>query len=134
MALEPKDLGATTNVFPESSVRIVPRHNKAVKLLQIAGAPILELGFPLQESGTPGSYEPWANVGGKEISAFISPRRHQASATGETLVVVMIEGDIHRDAVQLPAGEVQANLDAKLRSVELRRRSLLVFGLEDVSL
>lgn len=132
MALEPKDLGATTTPFPESSVRIVPFHNKAVKLLAIAGAPILELGFPLQESGTPGSYEPWAVVGGKKISVFVSPVRHTASATGETLVVVMTDGDIHRDAVQLPSGETQNNLDAALRDAALGAR-IRVDGLEDVS-
>lgn len=133
MALEPKDLGAVTNVFPESSVRLVAEHNKAVKLLAIAGAPILELGFPLQESGTPGSYEPWADASGKKISAFVHPRRHQASATGETLVVVLTDGDVHRDAVQLPSGETQPNLDAALREAALGAR-IRVFGLEDVSI
>ncbi len=133
MALEPKDLGAVTNVFPESSVRLVATHNKAVKLAIIAGAPTLELGFPLQESAVPGTYEPWTNVGGKKISAFVHPRRHTASATGETLVVVLTDGDVHRDAVQLPSGETQPNLDASLQEAALGAR-VRVFGLEDVSL
>lgn len=132
MALESKDLGATTNVFPESSVRIVAKDNKAVKLAIVALAPILELGYPLKESLTPGTYEPWAT--GSEIVAFIHPVRHQSSATGETLVVVMIAGDIHRDAVQLPSGQTQNNLDAALKTAALGSRGIRVFGLEDVSL
>jgi len=134
MALEPRDLGATTNVFPESSVRLVAEHNKGVKLASIAGDPILELGHPLMESATPGTYEPWTNTGGPNaIVAFVHPRRHQASSTGETLVVVMIEGDVHRDAVQLPAGETQMNLDAQL-ALSTTSAKFQVFGLEDVSL
>lgn len=132
MALEPKDLGHDTNVFPESSVRIVAKDNKAVKLEIVAGAPILELGYPLQESAVAGTYEPWAT--GTEISCFVYPVRHQSSATGETLVVVMVAGDIHRDAVQLPAGQTQNNLDAALRDASLGQRGIRVFGLADVSL
>ena len=133
MALENKDLGATTNVFPESSVRIVAKDNKAVKLGIVAGAPILELGHPLMADGvTPGTYIPWAT--GSDIVAFVHPQRHQSSATGETLVVAMIAGDIHRDAVQLPSGQTQNNLDAALRSAALGSRGIRVFGLADVSL
>lgn len=132
MALEGKDLGHTTNVFPESSVRIVAKDNKAVKLEIVAGAPILELGFPLQESVVLGTYEPW--VTGNEIACFVMPNRHQSSATGETLVVVMIAGDIHRDAVQLPSGQTQPNLDLALQDASLGLRGIRVFGLADVSL
>lgn len=134
MALEKKDLGRTDVVFPESSPRLLAKENKSVKIAIDAGAIIYEVGFPLQESATPGTYEPWANVGGKEISAFIDPARHQTSSTGETLAVVLTEGDVHRDAVVLPSGETQPNLDAKLKSVELRRRGIHVDGLVDISL
>ncbi len=137
MALEPKDLGATTNVFPESSVRLFAKDNKGVKLAIIAGDPILELGTPLSESATPGEYEVWnqtAEAAGRKLCALVSPVRHQASSTGETLVVVMIAGDAHRDAIPLPGGETQNNLDAALRDSDLGKRGIRVFGLEDVSL
>lgn len=133
MALEPRDLGATTVVFPTSSPKILVKDNKAVKVAAIAGDIILEQGFPLQEVVvTPGTYEPWATT--NEISCFISNRRHQSSSTGETLAVVMIAGDIHLDAVQLPAGQTLANLKIELKNAELGKRGIRVFGLEDISL
>ena len=134
MALEKKDLGRTDVVFPESSPRLFAKENKSVKIAIDAGAIVYEIGFPLQESATPGTYEPWANVGGKPISCFIDPSRHQTSSTGETLAVVLTVGDVHRDAVVLPAGETQPNLDAALRDVNVRLRSIHVDGLSDISL
>lgn len=133
MALEPKDLGAITVVFPVSSPKILVKDNKAVKIAAIAGSPTLEQGFPLQEVvATPGTYEPWTTT--KRIVAFISNVRHKASATGETLAVVMIAGDIHLDAVQLPSGQTQPNLEVELKHIELGKRGIRVFGLEDISL
>lgn len=132
MALEPKDLGATTVVFPVSSPKILVKDNKAVKIAAIAGSPTLEQGFPLKESATAGTYEPWVTT--SEIVAFISNVRHKASATGETLAVVMIAGDIHLDAVQLPSGQTLANLKIELKNAELGKRGIRVFGLEDISL
>ena len=132
MALEPRDLGATTVVFPTSSPKILVKDNKAVKIAAIAGDIILEQGFPLKESATPGTYEPWATL--SEIACFISNRRHQSSSTGETLAVVMVAGDIHLDAVQLPAGQTQPNLEIELKNAELGKRGIRVFGLADISL
>jgi len=137
MALEPKDLGGSTTPFPESSVRLVVKDNKAVKLAAIVGAPILELVTPICESAVAGTYEVWnqaAEIAGRKLAAFVSPVRHQSSATGETLVVVGITGDVHRDAVILPSGEAQNDLDAALRDSDLKKRGWNVFGLEDVSL
>jgi hypothetical protein len=134
MALEKKDLGRTDVVFPESSPRLFAKENKSVKIAIDAGAIVYEIGFPLQESATPGTYEPWANASGKDISCFIDPSRHQTSSTGETLAVVLTVGDVHRDAVVLPSGETQPNLDAQLKTVELRLRSIHIDGLVDISL
>lgn len=133
MALEKTDLGRTDEIFPESSPRLRARDNKTVKIAAFAGDPVLEIGFPLQESAAAGTYEAWSNVGGKDISCFIDPSRHQTSSTGETLAVVLLEGDVHRDAVQLPSGETQGNLDAALRNVEVRKRGIHIDGLADIS-
>ena len=133
MALEPRDLGASTTPFP-SSKRFFAIRRDTVKLAAIAGAPVLEVGFPLQESAVAGTYEPWAVASGKPISAFVEPKAHQSSATGETLAAAMVEGKLHRDDVVLPAGEAQVDLDAALRAVETRLRGFQVQGLPDLSL
>lgn len=136
MALEPKDLGGSVTNFP-AGVRMLAKDNKGVKLAAIAGAPILEVATPLVESTTPGTYEVWtdaAEQAGRKLAAFVHPVRHQSSATGETLVVAMIAGDVHRDDVPLTAGEAQGDLDAALQDSDLGKRGVRVFGLEDVSL
>lgn len=136
MVLENKNLGAVTNVFPTSSPRFVAKDNKALKLESITGAPILEVGTPLAEGATPGTYKIWSSNAGSAddiMSAFVQVR-HQSSATGETLVVAMIAGDAHRDDIPLPSGEVQAEMDAHLRLPSLASRGLRIFGLADLSL
>lgn len=138
MALQPKDLGGSVTPFPESSVRLVAKDNKAVKLAAHASADTeFAIGTPVNESTTPGTYEIWnetAEAAGRKLAGFIHPVAHTQLAAGETLVVVMTRGDVHRDAVPLPAGELQADLDAALQDSDLKSRGFNVFGLEDVSL
>jgi hypothetical protein len=132
MALEPRDLGAHERAFA-SSLRFHPEDNKPVKIGAIAGDPLLPVGTPLMEdAGTPGEYLPWAT--GNDIVAFLFPRAHQASSTGETLAVAMTSGDVHAADVPLPAGQLQANLDAALIASSMKDREFHVQGLEDVSL
>ena len=131
MALESKSYGGDERAFA-SGVRLCVHHNKVVKIAAAAGAPLYGQAFPLQESATPGTYEPLAAAG--EIVAFVAHKAAQTSATGETLHVVMTEGDVHRDDVVIPAGLTQGDVDTALKSAALKSRGFHVQGLADVSL
>lgn len=131
MALDPKSLGRDDTLF-DGSKRICVHKNERVKVAAIAGAPELPVGYPLQESATLGTYEPWQD--GSEIAAITAHEPQATSAAGECLVVVMIRGEIHFEDVELPAGATQGALDTALRSAELNKRGIIVREITDKSL
>ncbi len=136
MALIPKDLGGNERAFA-SSPRLQVFRNKSVKFAADAGDVLYLPGFPVAESTTPGTYEPWNQVGealGRKLVGFVPAPGVQSISTGEVLGVLATEGQVHRDDVILPAGELQADLDAALRDSDLKSRGWHVQGLEDVSL
>lgn len=130
MALQNKDLGGDVRQFA-GFPRMHVEQNKAVKIAAITGGPTLALATPIMETGTTGTYAVWAT--GSPIVGFIAHQAHKSSAAGETLAVVMLEGEIHAADVVLPSGQTQANLDAALKASTLRTRGIHVQGLEDVS-
>lgn len=136
MALQNRDLGGSEEAYPESSPRLNPRHTKVIKLVAHASADTLwAVGTPLIEvAASPGTYDVWTNAAGQPIVAFLFPEARTQLAAGELLVVAMTAGDVHRDAVPLPSGETQGNLDAALKANTLKTRDLLVQGLAGVSI
>lgn len=131
MALDPKSLGRDDTLF-DGSKRIFVKHNDRVKVAAIAGAPTLPIGYPLEESVTAGTYQPWQD--GNEISCIVAHEPQATSATGESLVVAMIRGEIHWEDVELPAGATQGALETALKSAELNKRGIIVRELPDKSL
>jgi len=131
MALQNKDLGGSIRPFA-SSKRLVTFRNKSAKIAADALAPKLDVLTPMQEVVlTPGTYEVWDNTAA--IVAFVDHVGIQTSAAGEVLGVLATEAQLHRDDVPL-MGQLQADLDAALRTAALKSRGFHVQGLADVSL
>lgn len=90
--------------------------------------------------GTPVAFDTVANTwqvfeqgGANEIDiirGFVWPDKIVLDAADEVLGQVMLSGRIHRDDVVLPAGELQADVDAAMKAGLRENTGIIVEGLE----
>lgn len=130
MALETNELFSSASRTNDG--RMVSRRNGVKTLAVVSGAPLLAVGFPLAYNTSTKLLVPWTNGGanGTGIINCILYTAKQSSASAEVQVVVMVEGEIHYNLVQLPSGETQPNLKAALQATATRSPLLIIKGLE----
>lgn len=135
MALGPNEL--TSSVDQTAYPRIYPYEGgvRSKKLASSVGAEKLEVGTPLAFDTVTQNWKVWAFGalnGGDKVKAVVYPDPIQLDAANEVLGNVLTRGEIHAEDVLLPAGQLQANLDAALRDPDLHDRGIDVQGLADV--
>lgn len=137
MAIIPEELfGPIVSVGPQK--RFLPHADgtKPAKFASAVGGPTLAIGTPLGFDTVAATWKVWAQAGTNGVNlirAFVYPLPVILSATGEVLGTIFIGGALHRDDVVLPAGELQADLDAALKAQTVRNANMIVQGLDGVS-
>lgn len=142
MAIQKKQMIADTP-YPAFK-KYSPGRVEAKTLGTSAGAEVLAGLTPMAFDSSTGFWVVWANGGlnGTDvIRGFLDPystKEHegeaglQLSATEEIIANIITEGTFAYDAISLPAGEVQGNLDAALRDPAKRKDLLRINGLAKV--
>ena len=130
MALEPNELFASNTVGPD--LRFFPEAGSIQPKTFAAGAITLLKGTPIAFDSVALTWKIWEDSGANEtgiIRGFVWPDDVKLEAGGEVLGQVFMKGRLHAADVVLPAGELQAGLDANLQ-LGLRERGFIVEGLE----
>lgn len=116
-----------------AKLRVFPEGATQPKTFAVGAVTILK-GTPVAFDSVAETWKVFADAGAATetdlIRGFVWPDDIVLDAGDEVLGQVMLRGRIHRDDVQLPAGETQANVDAAM-AVGLRDRTgIIVEGLE----
>jgi len=121
---------AVRSPFP----RIAAKNAQPKTIGPIAGAPTLEVGFPMAYDDAEKKWVPWTASGTSNtniIKGFVYPVDVDTSATKDVLGIIMLKGEIHYDDIIIPTGESEADLKEALRDGPLAR-GLIVRGLTEV--
>lgn len=121
MALQNQDLLRSTTRNPPIRMYAYPNGSQVGTFLNVAGAPIYAPGTPMTLNSS-GKWVVWTN--GQLVEGFVYFQNEGAypdhgvatHATDDVQGVVLVRGQIHYGDVVLPSGELQANLDAALKS------------------
>lgn len=127
-----------------AEIRMFPRKNKVGTLAAQTGAPTLPKGTPLAYNTSTNLWTVFTQGGSNGeavIRGFLMDVDGVAtSATEEVQVVIMLEGDVHRDDINTTAIRAvlggsanEAQVDTALQAQLLRELSLHVQGLINVS-
>lgn len=127
-----------------AEIRMVVHRNKVGTLAGQTDAPLLPKGTPLAWNTSTGMWTVFTQGGTNGTNAirgFVQDAGGvQTHATNEVQVVVMLEGEIHRDDVNTAAiravlggSPSEANIDTALQSQTLRELGIHVRGLDGVS-
>lgn len=121
MAFNPNELFASTTRGP--ALRVEPLTIQPKTFGPVGAAPLYPKLTPLgfdTSLGSAGKWVVWANAGGNgsnAIAGFVADDDGvQIDAANDVPGNVIMRGKIHWADIPLPAGETQANLNAKLRS------------------
>jgi hypothetical protein len=118
--------------------RVIPRLIGEKTLAPLAGAPALPHLTPLAFDTVLGKWIPFANAnvnGGNKVIGFLLADFYDQTVTtdavNDTLVSVMLAGEIHVDDIPTPVGETTNNLKTSLR-LYTRPVDLTIRGLDAV--
>jgi len=114
--------------------RIVPVNAQPKTIVAMAGAPTLEVGYPMAFDDAELKWAPWTASGTSNtnvIKGFIYPVDVVVDATSDILGIIMLRGEIHYDDIILPSGEAEADLKLALQDGPLAR-GLVIRGLVEV--
>lgn len=133
MALADNELlVTTTDVFPVRS-RVRVDEERTVVFANSAGAELLAKLTPIAYNTSTGKYVVWTNGGVNgtgTIVCFVGMTAVQLDATDDVNGGVIWKGEIDYRDVVLPSGELQANLEAELKTNTLRLRGITIVGPE----
>lgn len=116
---------ATHELFDDSSddinpsKRVAPTSLRPVTFAAVGTAPTYAKGTPVAFDTAVGKWKVWTSGGANgtgTIGGFIWPDDATMDAADDTLVVVMLKGEIHYKDVVLPDGEDQGDLETDLKS------------------
>lgn len=93
-------------------IRVRIKRMQRLDFASDVGEPVLEAGTPVSLVRLTGQMVPWST--GQGIYGFVVGQDVELSATEAVEGWVMEAGSIHYDDIKLPAGQLQANLDAAL--------------------
>lgn len=130
MALQAREL-FTSNAGPGSQKRIAPSVLKSKEFA--LGSGTLLAGTMVAFETVIGHWVPWDSAGanGAEIlKGILWPDDLVLAAADESLGMVLLEGRVHRDDIELN-GQTQGNVDTELQTVA-RDLGIHVEGLVDV--
>ncbi len=142
MVLEKRSLFGESFGTPWPRVRIDSIRPKTVAAA--AGDPVYPPMTPMAYNTSSGYWVPFTQGGSNEtnvIRAFVGPAGCQASASGEVLAELILEGEVHRDDINTAAirallggSPSEANVDTALAAGDpsLRELGINVVGLETV--
>lgn len=124
-------VGTTRNDFPRVKATYVAPKTFA----PVGGKPSYACLTPVSFNTATKKWVVWTNGGANgtgTIKGFVYVDGVDLDDTDDVIGNVMLAGEIHRDDVVLPTGELQANLDAALIASNLRAVGIQVQGLAGV--
>lgn len=130
MALNPNELFTSNDAA--AKLRFFSKSTQPKEFA--TGAVTLVKGTPVAFDAVAKKWKVWADAGGDEtnlIRAFVWPDDVVLNAADEVLGQVLMAGRVHAGDVALPAGELQADLDAALQAGLRERTGIIVEGLEE---
>lgn len=142
MALETNELFSKVTVGDQ--LRLFPANggNKPINLAAVSGGASLVQGVPLAYNTSTDTWGVWTQGGlnGSGVISAILMEDATVNDSGsndtETIAVVMILGELHRDDINTAAiralcggSPTEANLDTALRAATMREKGLHVQGL-----
>lgn len=120
MALTPNELYVETTTGAAPQMRAYDSGTARVEF----AAPVADITYepatPVARNSSTGKWVVWANGGANDtgtIRGFVYHVGVNAELAGEVIGVIMLRGEVAYEDVVLPAGEVQANLDAALKAI-----------------
>lgn len=132
MALQTNEKVSSVTSIPATK-RVWPTVIQPKTLAAVSGAPTLAILTPLAFNTSTGFWVVWTSGGANgtgSIAGFLNEET-VTSATLETLVNVILGGEIHYEDIPVPSGETLANLKTALRSGP-RTLGLTITGLDAV--
>ena len=115
-----------------AKLRVFPEGATQPKTFAV-GAVTIAPGTPVAYDTVAETWQVFEEGGANEIDiirGFVWPDPIVLDAADEVLGQVMLRGRIHRDDVQLPAGELQADVDAAMQAPLRANTGIIVEGLE----
>ncbi|MCP4897875.1 MAG: hypothetical protein GY906_12960 [bacterium] len=136
MAYKDRELFSSVTRGPD--LRCEPSKVQVKTFAPVAGGATLAPLTPIAYETVLDKWVVWANAGVNDanvIRGFVWPDAVELDDSGvgneDVMGQVVMEGRIHADDIPLPGGELQANLNAALRSGP-RDLGLFIYGLDEV--